>query len=233
MNRSQTRSHLFRQLVVLHLAAAVVGVAGALQAGTIPVPNFSFENPPLGPNGSENYGVTSTWIGANGGPFNPGLGTLPAPADGVQELYINGGTVYQDIGSLLANTTYTLTVALGNRSGFGGFPTIELVNGSDPWEPSSDPLLQRAAHGGVVRGYQPDDANDRSQRVRRFDDRACPQFGIAADSRQRPIVGGHRAGACCARATGVGRRRAVDSRLSSAPWPSREPHRRVVPTRAQ
>lgn len=67
---------------------------------------------------------------------------LGAPADGNQFCYINvfdpnvTGGLYQDVGALLPNTTYTLTVAIGTRSDLiNGGPNspgiISLVNGAD------------------------------------------------------------------------------------------------------
>jgi hypothetical protein len=67
---------------------------------------------------------------------------LAAPADGNQFVYINndgnGGAtdgIYQNVGALLADTTYTLTVAIGSRldwnPGPNGQGTLSLLNGTD------------------------------------------------------------------------------------------------------
>ena len=92
--------------------------------------------------GTANYqygGLTDWTINGSAGPQNfidtgsYGNGaTLPGTAQGVQAAFINGGDIYQDVGKLLANTTYTLTVAAGNQPGYGPGSTgaIGLVNGN-------------------------------------------------------------------------------------------------------
>jgi hypothetical protein len=130
-------------LAVLFLYTAAHGQS------SIPVNNFSFEND-AAPNGGDVTTVPAGWIafneaGANdigtersgGGQFtvnNP----LTAPADGSQYAYINmfnssvTGGIYQDMGLLLANTDYTLTVAIGSRADRINSPgIISLVNGTD------------------------------------------------------------------------------------------------------
>lgn len=63
---------------------------------------------------------------------------LSAPAEGNQFCYINmfnagiTGGIYQDVGTLQPNTTYTLTVAIGSRADRVNSPgIISLVNGTD------------------------------------------------------------------------------------------------------
>jgi hypothetical protein len=60
---------------------------------------------------------------------------LPAPADGFQCAYANGGSgLYQDVGPLHPLTTYTLTVAVGARNSVSwgeGSGTIQLINGTN------------------------------------------------------------------------------------------------------
>ena len=63
---------------------------------------------------------------------------LTAPADGNQYCYINmftngvAGGVYQDVGALQSNTTYTLTVAIGSRNDRTNSPgIISLLNGTN------------------------------------------------------------------------------------------------------
>ncbi len=67
---------------------------------------------------------------------------LGSPAQGNQFAYINifdtnpnpAGGLFQDVGSLLPNTTYTLTVAIGSRADRINSPgIISLVNGFDPF----------------------------------------------------------------------------------------------------
>ncbi len=63
---------------------------------------------------------------------------LAAPAEGNQFTYINmfdptvTGGLYQDVGALLPNTLYTLTVAIGSRGDRINSPgIISLINGFD------------------------------------------------------------------------------------------------------
>ncbi len=94
----------------------------------IPINNASFEAPVLA-SGNYTNNTVPGWIidGISKGAFAGGVqyftttdytsvNPLPSPADGNQALYIGRtATVYQDVGALLANTTYTLTLAVGNR----------------------------------------------------------------------------------------------------------------------
>jgi hypothetical protein len=117
----------------------------------VTVNNFSFEQ-------DVTAGATTTvptgWIAFYGGEPNNFIGSQAAangqypasppltfPGDENQFMYINndgsGGVtdgVFQDVGALLANTTYTLTVAVGSRAdwaGGNGQGTISLLNGVD------------------------------------------------------------------------------------------------------
>ena len=63
---------------------------------------------------------------------------LAAPAAGNQYCYINmynsaaAGGIYQDVGALQPNTTYTLTVAIGSRADRMNSPgIISLINGTN------------------------------------------------------------------------------------------------------
>lgn len=121
-------------------------------AAPITVGNFSFETDPANAAGAVN--VPTGWTAFNDANFSgtingnfPGNppGNLPAPADGTQYFAINEGPsdptggIFQDVGALQADTTYTLTVAIGLRSDFGagsanpglGSPgIISLINGA-------------------------------------------------------------------------------------------------------
>jgi hypothetical protein len=98
----------------------------------------------VGSGGSYDYGITYA-----SGPANDFTDPLTAPASGNNYLWVNrfngNGTqvagVYQDVGSLKANTTYTLTVAIGQRAGTG-------PNGS--WSPGIISLLNGADNTGTV-----------------------------------------------------------------------------------
>ena len=112
--------------------------------------NFSFEaNVASGP-GTETTTVPTGWSEFNqGGSGDIGsqwaggvdytVSTpLASPADGNQYCFINmfnagvTGGIYQDVGALQPNTTYTLTVAIGSRSDRLNSPgTILLVNGGN------------------------------------------------------------------------------------------------------
>ncbi len=149
-------------LATLALLAARQSSAGI----DVPVTNYSFESPALTNGdyqGDGNYPAPFTipgWgsDGANGNGVQNFIGTgaygngsvLPGTADGKQAVYVNSSDVYQDVGKLLANTTYTLTVAAGNQPGYGPGSSgeIELVNGSNaggallsgaPVGPNGDP----------------------------------------------------------------------------------------------
>jgi len=109
--------------------------------GFVTVNNFSFEN---GTTGSGFHVVPVAWTDFNDGNFSTvaggGYASMP---DGNDFFAINEGPgdptggIYQDVGPLVPNTTYTLTVALGRGPGFGpgsglGSPgIIALINGAN------------------------------------------------------------------------------------------------------
>jgi hypothetical protein len=127
---------MFCTLVVLSVLLAAVPPANAT---SIVVPNFSFESPAL-PDGFNNTGgngdtsaitdwtITAPAGNTNNGVYHPVSGftstdPLPAPADGNQLVYLVPGTAMTSsitntdpLTSIAANTTYMLTVALGNRN---------------------------------------------------------------------------------------------------------------------
>ncbi len=132
MSRLNPRRSFF--CLVLLLAPVLT-----LSAESIVVPNFSFESPAQ-PNSANNNGgdgdtttITSWTIAApagntDNGVYHPSGGftstnPLPAPADSNQLAYLVPGagntssiTTSASLGAVAANTLYTLTVALGNRS---------------------------------------------------------------------------------------------------------------------
>jgi hypothetical protein len=145
-------------------AAALLAASIAQAQTSITVNNNSFQlqaqNPGqttvLTPNGP------TDWTGFNvgsGGQYDIGLsgqngsdyasGPLAAPASGNSYLWINrfngNGTqvagIYQDVGSLLADTTYTLTVAIGQRIGTGP---------DGAWSPGIISLLNGTSNTGTV-----------------------------------------------------------------------------------
>jgi hypothetical protein len=127
----------------------VAGGISAAHAASVTVVNYSFEDPKLNNPGDYNSTITgwdrnTSAVAAsveyyNGGHFtanNP----LVAPADGFQGVSINTndggsgirGMIYQNVGLLLPQTTYTLTVAMGARLDFGGASgSFAMYNGND------------------------------------------------------------------------------------------------------
>lgn len=114
---------------------------GIAQSDPIKISNSSFEDPPQNL-GSFTSGDIPGWkinTSDSGGCGVQHFTTLqfksvdplPAPADGAQALYIFGdNVVYQDVGALAPNTTYTLTVAVGCRLDQPGGGRVELVKGT-------------------------------------------------------------------------------------------------------
>ncbi len=135
----KTTGHFF-------LAALLTVILGhSAFAASVPVVNPSFETNELsngasttnwnarGNSGQSIQSITNGW-------FTPTVdGTLPPPGDGTNFVVINAsgypGWVYQDVGRLQSNTTYTLTIAVG-ESLLGGFGTgrVALVNGTSPFQ---------------------------------------------------------------------------------------------------
>jgi hypothetical protein len=134
------------------LSASVLLTLSIASAQTpVTVNNFSFEQDVTGnatttaPTGWTAFydGQPNNFIGSQLTTSAQYLNSPPiaTPGDGSQFLYINdnAGTatdgIYQDVGTLLADTTYTLTVAIGSRAdwspGPNGQGTISLLNGND------------------------------------------------------------------------------------------------------
>jgi hypothetical protein len=135
------------------VASVTLGISlGATNAATITVPNFSFELPSQVDGGFE-LTVTDWNLIDYGGVFNaldaqfPGStgGDLPAPALGQQLAFLGDGSTYgafrlttaAPLTSILANSTYTMTVALGSR--------LDL-----PVNPTDSALLQFLANDVVL-----------------------------------------------------------------------------------
>ena len=124
-----------------------VEISATPQAATVNNPSFEFD---VASPGGVVSTVPSGWTAFNeGGPADIGSGNaggvdytvnnpLAAPAAGNQYCYINmfnsgvRGGIYQDVGALQPNTTYTLTVAIGSRADrFNSPGIISLNNGTD------------------------------------------------------------------------------------------------------
>jgi hypothetical protein len=131
-----TMLSLFPRVSMFLLIIAAVPLA---HATSIVVPNFSFESPALSDGANNNGGngdttaitdwtITAPAGNTNNGVYHPVSGftttdPLPAPADGNQLAYMVPGagmtssiTNTNALTTIMANTTYMLTVALGNRN---------------------------------------------------------------------------------------------------------------------
>jgi len=91
-----------------------------LYAGTVAINNASFEADVLGFGAFTNNVLTGwTVVAASSdlvGAYHPNTFTDAVP-DGSNTAYVNpGGTFYQDVAALAANTTYTLGVFVGQRT---------------------------------------------------------------------------------------------------------------------
>ena len=137
-----------KTLLAVIAGASVLG--GTAQAEPVAVSNHSFENPALSSGGTAyvplpgwnafggGYQQIYNQLSSDGFYMQNGDGTLAGPGDGYQYFSVNGGAaggpggIDQDVGQLLPNTTYTLTVAVGWRNGIpNGISNIKLVNGTD------------------------------------------------------------------------------------------------------
>ncbi len=110
-------------VVACVLAVVSLFVVGSASADSVTVQNADFSQlgaPLVACTGClDNAGPIPDWAysGTGGeGSFQPGSGYYKAlPPGETTVAYINGGELTQDVGVLLANTTYTLTVYVGNR----------------------------------------------------------------------------------------------------------------------
>lgn len=110
----------------ISLAACLAVLSIHVQAA-ISITNFSFEDNIL--DDSASGAGLNGWTASNSGSFNPidshftgtsGLpGTIPGDGHGQQVAYMNGGTLYQNVGTIEANSTYEMTVAIGERLDLG------------------------------------------------------------------------------------------------------------------
>lgn len=124
--RKPVKIYFYRMMIAWLLCAF-----GAVHAQFIPLINASFESP-AGVQGTV-AGVPVGWLVANEDPYgvyNPGPGVysnevndiLPPPAQGSQVLWMNAGNYVEQTvtNTLVANQTYTLSGAIGNRGdGYG------------------------------------------------------------------------------------------------------------------
>jgi PEP-CTERM motif len=162
-NQMKTTSFTFK----LALAATALAVTAiTTDAASVAINNFSFETPTVASDGTfvvapgasganfngwgwvkttgsgfQDYGIENQGSGAYTGAA--GTGT-PVGADGINNAFLNqsigGGVqnIFQDVGLLLPDTTYTLTLAIGQRlDRVNGSVTFGLINAAagnlDPW----------------------------------------------------------------------------------------------------
>ena len=131
-------------LGVTNTAGALFSSTGVVvsAASTVTLNNFSFENGTVAGPGGGNLPVSWT----QGGSINwcaVSSGSYSSIPDGTYFYALNEGPndptggIYQDVGHLTPNTTYTLTVALGRNpsftpgTGLGSPGIISLINGTD------------------------------------------------------------------------------------------------------
>ncbi len=152
-------------VVVSNTEGAITSsIASVISAPNIvTVNNYGFQNQILSPGETVGGAAPTDWtqfnVGSGGtyyigltyasGPASDFTVPLTAPANGNNYLFVNrfngNGTqvagVYQDVGALKPNTTYTLTVAIGQRGDTG-------PNGS--WSPGIISLINGVDNTGTV-----------------------------------------------------------------------------------
>jgi hypothetical protein len=138
------------QVVVTNSFGSVTSSIAEVISSTniVTVNNFSFEGGTVpGPGGGTlpvlwNSYSNNNWCAVSTGTFS----TIP---DGTHFFALNEGPndptggIYQDVGALLPNTTYTLTVAIGNS------PSAP-VSGQSTWSPGIISLINGTNNGGLV-----------------------------------------------------------------------------------
>jgi hypothetical protein len=140
---------------IIH-TATLLAFASSANAASVLITNHSFETPTLAADGNADLGArpSGTFNGwgyfmtsgssfqdfgienPSGGSYTGATGSgTPLGADGTNVAFLNqgisGGTIniFQDVGVLLPNTEYTLTVAIGQRlDRVNGTATISLIN---------------------------------------------------------------------------------------------------------
>ena len=115
------RSLFFSTLLATIAAGILLFLPSICMADAIPIVNPSFESPSAG---TFIIGLATGWIvTGNAGVLSDYCPScFPPPVDGLQEAFINGvGSIDQVLTtSLAANTTYTLTVYVGQRTDVPG-----------------------------------------------------------------------------------------------------------------
>ncbi|MCP4378672.1 MAG: PEP-CTERM sorting domain-containing protein [bacterium] len=117
-----------KQIVILLAVGMLVALTGTVHGAAISITNASFEDDAVADDFWSGGVPPTGWTdpageaSVNDGTFGS-LFTLVAIPDGRQYAGIRRSDVLtQDVGTVAATTTYTLTVALGDESGLGGRP---------------------------------------------------------------------------------------------------------------
>jgi hypothetical protein len=142
------------QVIITNYAGAVTSSVATVFSATnfVTVNNFSFEN------GTGSGYTPASWTAFNyswsavvdetGGNY-PTYDPLAAPAQGNNFFACNTGPgqptsgIYQDVGALLPNTTYTLTVAIG-------YSQASPVSGQSTWSSGTIALINGTNENGTV-----------------------------------------------------------------------------------
>ena len=116
---------MYSKPLLLFASLWVLGV-GHVQAATVFIINHSFEDDDIADNTNSNSapsgwsvtGAGASYLDRNGtGGFNDLIDPTPDPDDSEQMAWSNGNDFYQLTGTAIAaNTTYTLTVDVGDRT---------------------------------------------------------------------------------------------------------------------
>lgn len=147
---------VLKPVLLLGLLSATALFAGQADATSITVTNFSFESPSLGGTpGAYTIGSCPTGWNCSGGggvyvptstQFSPGSDGLPGSEivpNGSQAAWTNNGAtpqeLEQDVGTIAANTIYTLNVWAGARA-----------DQQDAWALGFQPTIELTANGVVV-----------------------------------------------------------------------------------
>jgi hypothetical protein len=135
-------------------ALLVLG-ASSVNAALIPITNASFEDGVgtttiTNPLGNYSEGSFPGWtVTGSAGRYDPNGTLSPEAVDGTFTAWSNGGTLLQTLGAnLTANTTYTLSLFVGDRSdtAFPGF-TVDLLAGGSALTGGST-IFSAPANGG-------------------------------------------------------------------------------------
>jgi hypothetical protein len=148
-----TGTNTYQVIFTNYSGAVTSSVATVISApNLVTINNFSFEN------GSGGGYTPSSWTAFNyswsavvdetGGNY-PDYNPLDAPAQGNNFFACNTGPtqptsgIYQNVGALLPNTTYTLTAAIG-------YSQSSPVSGQSSWSPGTISLINGTDNNGTV-----------------------------------------------------------------------------------